>query len=298
MDTATKISSLQQLLVDKGLDAWMVPGTDPHQNEYLASRWYERSWLTGFTGSAGVVVVTRDKAAIWVDFRYFAQADRELAGMNIIIHKIGEPGVPGLYEWLKSEMPEGDKLGIAGDLLPVTQYRNIVDGVPGVHIETGENLLDLIWEDRPPVPSNPIFEHDVRFAGESRRDKIDRIKKRMQEKKVDCHIVSAMDDIAWAFNLRGSDIDYNPVFYSFAAFTLDKTMLFVNRSRLDDAIRNRLEADGVNVQDYEALDRFIEGLDERWTVLVNGDKTSRRIQESIEKRCKIEYDFNIPTLTR
>ncbi len=298
MDTKAKISTLQKLLIEEGLDAWFLPTTDPHMSEYVAERWREIAWLTGFTGSRALVIVTRTETFVWVDSRYYVQADRELEGTGITVFKAGMPGVPSTFKWIPEHFPQGSKLGIPGDLIPISQYNAMVKKFEGIEIVTCDDLIDPIWSDRPAVPDKPVIEHELRFAGESRKDKIDRIKAEMKEKKVDCHIVSALDDIAWTFNIRGADIAYNPVVYSFAAFTQDKTILFIDQKKLDDDLRGKLESDGVLIQDYDAIVRFIDGLDVRWTVLVDQDRINRLLQVQIEKRCKTEFDNNIPMMLK
>ncbi len=296
MDITARIAALQKLLIEKGLDAWFLPGTDPHMSEYVAQRWREYTWLTGFTGSRALVVVTQKEAFIWVDSRYYVQADRELEGTGITIFKSGMPGVPNTFTWISEQFPEGSKLGIPGDLIPISQYNAMEKKFKGIEIVTCDDLIDQIWTDRPSIPDQPVIEHELRFAGESRKEKIGRIKTKMTERKVDCHIVSALDDIAWTFNIRGADIAYNPVVYSYAAFTQDKTILFIDQSKIDDDLRGKLESDGILIQDYEAIHRFIDDLDERWTVLLDPERISRLLQTHIEKRCITEFGYNIPMM--
>ncbi len=296
MNTQDKIKALQQLLIQKGLDAWFMPTTDSHMSEYVAERFREIAWLTGFTGSRALVIVTRDDAFIWVDSRYYVQAERELAGTGIKIFKSGMPGVPYTFPWVRSEIPEGSKFGIPGNLIPISQFRGMEEKWPHLEVVTCDNLLDEIWEDRPAIPDNPVIEHEERFAGESRKSKIDRIKNEMKERKIDCHIVSALDDVAWLFNIRGADIAYNPVVYSYAVITQDKTILFIDQKKLSDELRGKLESDGILIQDYDSIYRFIDGLDERWTALLDEHKTNRLIQTHVEARCKVVLDHNIPTL--
>ncbi len=298
MDTNIKIKALQNLLVEKGLDGWFMPGTDPHLSEYVSERWRENAWLTGFTGSRSLVVVTPDNAYIWVDSRYHVQADRELEGTNIHIFKSGLPGVPYTFKWIPDNFKEGSKLGIPGDIIPISQYKAMVDKFKGIEIVTCDDLIDEIWTDRPAIPDNPVIEHETCFAGETRKGKIDRIKEKMQEKRVDCHIVSALDDIAWTFNIRGADIAYNPVVYAYAAFTQDKTILFIDQKKIDFDLRVKIELDGILIQDYDAIYRYIDDLDQRWTVLLDEDRFSHRMLTRIKERCKTEFAYNIPMMLK
>lgn len=207
------LDALRRTLLETRIDAYVVPSTDPHQSEYPAPRWAAREWLSGFTGSAGTLVVTLHEATFWTDSRYFLQAETQLAGTGIELMKDRLPETPSIEDWLGSTLLEGQTVGADGRVISVRTARRMRKKLEdhGLKLTLDEDLIQKVWTDRPAVPNQPVFEHDADFAGERWQDRLVRLTGWMEEKELDYFIVSALDEVAWLLNLRGSDIDHNPL---------------------------------------------------------------------------------------
>ncbi|RMF24688.1 MAG: aminopeptidase P family protein, partial [Bacteroidetes bacterium] len=260
MTVNEKLRALRAAMRAHGVDACLVPSNDPHHSEYVAEHWKARQWLTGFTGSAGVAVVTRDHAGLWTDSRYFLQAEAELQGSDFVLHKQGIPHAPEHLDWLKSTLPEGARIAVDGRLFSRAQLRAMRNKYAPKNIElvTDLDLIGPLWTDRPPLPEDPVFEHELRFAGLSRSEKMDQVRKDMGE--ADWYLLTTLDDIAWLFNLRGSDVKCNPVFYAYALLGKEKAFLFVAPGKVPEDLKHRLNAEGVILKPYEALEAHLRSL--------------------------------------
>lgn len=262
MMIARRVASLRALMEREGIHAYLVPSTDPHHSEYLPECWKRRQWISGFTGSAGDVVIAMDKAGLWTDGRYFLQAEEQLRGSGIELHKMGIPGAQKLEDWIASELDEGQKLGVDPKLLSVDSARDMEKTLKerGIVLEYLEsNLVDELWDDRPPASDSPIETLDVTFTGESVADKLSRVREKFGERGCDAHILAALDTIAWTFNLRGKDIDYNPLFISYAVITREDAHLFVNPGKVTPEMR-RVLGDLVTLHRYDEIGDFLRGI--------------------------------------
>lgn len=262
MSVVQNLFSLRAALKKSDLDAFILPSNDPHQSEYVAEHWLARTWLSGFDGSAGIAVVTAEQAGLWTDSRYFLQAETQLKDSPIDFHK-QIPGKPnGHLAWLKTKLKAGQKLGVDGNLFSQSGLDNLTSFFKGTDIEIvyTEDPLAAAWQDRPLLPDHPIFEHDIAFAGKSRAEKLAEIRKEMAEKDAENHLVVTLDDIAWIFNLRGSDVESNPVFYAYALITKDKAYLFVGLNKLDEKLKSALAADGIEIFPYETIGKALQAL--------------------------------------
>ena len=225
-----KITDLRILMKKEEISACIVPGTDAHHDEYLPEVWKRREWISGFTGSAGDVVVTENKAGLWTDSRYWLQAREELAGSGITLFKLGYPGEPGMEEWLRKELPAGSIVGIDSALFSYRKARQLKKALAVSDIllkPVDHNLVDLIREDKPAFPSESVTIHQHQFCGESFTDKLSRVRTRMKEENVSLLVLVALDEIAWLFNIRGTDIPYNPVTIAWAAVSREHAYLFI-----------------------------------------------------------------------
>ena len=223
----SEILALQKEMASRNVDACLIPTSDYHQSEYVNAFFKCRAYLSGFTGSAGTLIVTADAAGLWTDGRYFLQADRQLDGTGITLFRSGEPGVDTIPEYLKKNLKEGARLAVDGrvisasfgnDLTEITKEKN---GELCFH----EDLPDAVWSDRPTLTSHPLFILEEKYTGQSAADKLTAIRNDMKEHGADIHLVASLDDIAWILNLRGGDVDYNPVFYSFLIITEKSAIL-------------------------------------------------------------------------
>ncbi|ARP75807.1 aminopeptidase P family protein [Bordetella genomosp. 6] len=269
--TDTRIGALRRAMRQHQLDAYIVPSADPHLSEYLPGRWQGRRWLSGFTGSVGTLVVTRDFAGLWVDSRYWVQAENQLAGTGVTLMKIASAGTPGHVDWLAARLPAGSRVGVDGQVLGLAAFRALSAALApaGIHLDIQSDLLQAIWPDRPGLPSAPVHEHAAPHACEPRAGKLARVRAAMREHGADAHWLSTLDDIAWLFNLRGSDVEYNPVFLAHALVGPDHATLFVADGKIDAALRRALAADGVETADYALAAEALGSLQTDQTLLID-----------------------------
>ncbi len=250
--TDARIAQLRQAMSRRGLSAYIVPSSDPHLSEYLPERWQGRRWLSGFTGSVGTLVVTADFAGLWVDSRYWVQAEAQLAGTCVQLMKIALASTPGHVDWLAANTGPGDVIGVDGQVLGLGAFRALSAAAAscGAALEIRLDLLDEIWPGRAGLPTAPIYDHVAPEACVTRADKLAQVREAMRAHGADVHFLCTLDDIAWLFNLRGADVDYNPVFVGHALVGLDHATLFVAEGKIDAALRALLARDGVEVADY------------------------------------------------
>jgi Xaa-Pro aminopeptidase len=252
----TRLAALRRAMRQHGADACLVPTADPHLSEYLPAHWAAREWLSGFTGSAGTLVVTASEADLWTDSRYFAQAEHQLAGSGIALKKQKASHVPEHLQRLQQQLRGGQMLAVAGDSLSVAGYRQIerLLGEVGARARTDLDLPGAIWADRPALPRAPVFEHPAGYVGATRAQKLERLRAGLRRQHATHHLLSSLDDIAWLTNLRGRDVECNPVFLAHLLVeTEGHATLFVDRGKLADALVAALNADGVRIADYATV---------------------------------------------
>ncbi len=300
MDSDVRLAAVRSEMKKRGFSAWIVPSGDPHQSEYVADRWRGRAWLSGFTGSAGTVVVTPDKAGLWTDGRYFLQAEQELAGSGITLFKMGEPDVPELSDWLAETLAAGDVAAMAGETVSVRQFESIRDRLKkaSVELKSSEDILDSVWTDRPEFPSAPIEVYPLEYAGVSRVEKLNDLRTEMKQSGVDAHLFASLDDIAWLFNIRGGDVCCNPVVMSFALVTADSAFLFVHEHKVSDAVRKELAQDGVTVRPYEAVYDVLTELPNQSSVLIDPDRTSVALLHGVPDSVSVIRKRNLTQLPK
>ncbi len=295
MTTHTKITALRALMKKQHIDAWIAPSGDPHQSEYMAPHWKTRAWLSGFTGSAGTLVVTADRAGLWTDFRYFIQAEQELTGSGIELFKMKLPGVPSYTEWLSEILPEGSCIGFDGQVVSVNQVRELREALASkqVHFSYQQDLVAECWNDRPAIPAEPVFLLDDRFSGESRRSKFERVREQLKQHHVTAHLISTLDEIAWLLNLRGRDIDYNPVAISYAYISDTEVRLFIDPHKVHHNVKEALLADGVFCLPYDDVYSFLGQVSEATTILLDPQKTTQVVWDTVSSHATVEEGDNI-----
>lgn len=260
MKPSEKIAALRERMQQTGTDAFIVFSADPHMSEYLPKHWQERTWLSGFTGSAGFVVVTADEAGLWTDGRYFVQAPIELEGSGIELYKDGVEGTPDYISWLLEKLPENGTVAVNALATSNSNWEMLEEKLSAKNIELVDRpLLKDIWNERERSQSDPIFVHPDQWAGQNVPDKLSKIRAAMATHGAGLHIISSLDDVAWTLNLRGNDVAFNPVFLGYITLTPKDAVLFVNNDALSDEVRNHLELAGVNIKDY---DNFFDALKE------------------------------------
>ncbi len=291
MTTPKKLNALRSLMAAKNIAACIIPSSDPHQSEYFADHWKSRQWLSGFSGSAGTLVVTADHARLWTDFRYYILAAQQLEGSGIEMQKSDISQQNPHLDWLNENLPAGSKLALDGRLFSVGQVRRMseVFSKKKMVLETGLDLVAAIWRDRPPMPQDAVFQHSIKYAGVTCEQKLQKVRTKMGD--ADAFLLSTLDDIAWLFNLRGSDVECNPVFYAYAVVEREVAYLFIEPSKISGEIKNRLNADGVLVKSYDAIEPFLENFP-GISILLDLASTSNQTYSVIPKE-KIREAQNI-----
>ncbi len=272
---------------EKGIAVVVIPSGDPHQSEYTAEHWQARHWLTGFTGSAGTAVVTQTKAVLWTDFRYWIQARSQMDEFELF--KQGDTDVPDFHVWLTDTLGSGDCIAMDGKMVSAAQakkYRARFEE-KGLVLDTSLDLISGLWTDRPPMPATRAFVLDEAYAGKKRTEKLDEIRKKMMTQGADVHLMTALDDIAWTFNLRGADVHTNPVNLAFALITLDHAQLFINPDKLEQNVKTAMEADKVSLESYDAIDGALAGLNRDTRILLDPEAVSDRLYRAVNPRVKI-----------
>lgn len=291
-----RISDLRVQMQKKGLDAYIIFGTDPHMSEYLPARWQTRSFISGFTGSAGMVVVSRDKAALWTDSRYFLQAEEQLAGTGIDLVKMRTPGHPEPDQWLKASLAKGAVVGTDEWCVSVNQYAAMKNSLVNAEIEFREagDLLDAIWPDRPALPDSPVYEHELKYACTSRKEKIEMICAELEKAGADLQIITALDDLAWTFNLRGSDVEFNPVFVAYASVSATENIVFVQENKLPAELKAQLTSEGIEVRGYEDLTTYLNRIPAGKKVLIDRDRTNQAVLKNIQAGTQVINALSVP----
>ncbi|MFC4274902.1 aminopeptidase P family protein [Achromobacter aloeverae] len=269
--TDARIAALRAEMGARGLAAVIVPSADPHLSEYLPARWQGRQWLSGFTGSVGTLVVTADFAGVWVDSRYWVQADAQLTGTCVSLMKIAAVGIPGHIDWLAANLPAGARVAVDGQVLSLGAFQALQAalGPRGVVLDIGQDVLDAVWPGRPGLPEGKVYEHLAPHACVTRAEKLRGVRDAMRARQAGAHLISTLDDIAWLFNLRGADVDYNPVFVAHALVRETDATLFVAPGKVDAALQAVLQADAVAVRPYTELPAALAALEQDAAVLVD-----------------------------
>ncbi|MCU7618407.1 aminopeptidase P family protein [Chryseobacterium sp. PBS4-4] len=252
MTSNEKVAALREEMQKNNVDAFIVYSADPHMSEYLPTEWQERAWLSGFTGSAGFVVVTKDKAGLWTDGRYFTQAPIELEGSGIDLFKDGMDGTPNYIDWIISEIPENGKVAVNGLATSHANWELLFGKLHSKNITLADlPLLKQVWKERGEPSKNPIYTHPIERAGKSVIDKIAAIRQNMEKQEVTFHIISSLDDVAWTLNLRGSDVESNPVFLGYIIITKNDAFLFTELEKMDVESRRQMDEAWVKMMPYE-----------------------------------------------
>jgi len=281
-----RIAALREAMRQQKVDAYIIPSSDPHLSEYPADRWKSREWISGFTGSAGTIVVTADKAGLWTDSRYFLQAASQLEGSGIELYKLALPETPSITEFLLHELHAGQAVGLDGQTYSAAEASALANKLSRkeIKLDTSADLIEGIWKDRPAVPGNPIFEMPEALSGASVHEKLDLINNQLRSEGADCLILAALDEIAWTFNIRGTDVTYNPVVVSYAFVSEDESVLFIKPEKLTAEITEHLKKEGVTLAEYSMIQRY---LPENSRVFVDMNKTNVSLYDAIPGSCTI-----------
>ncbi|MCI9026344.1 MAG: M24 family metallopeptidase [Dorea sp.] len=288
MKVNERIAALRELMEEKGIDIYIVPTADFHQSEYVGEYFKARKYITGFSGSAGTAVITKEEAKLWTDGRYFIQAAKQLEGSAVELMKMGEPEVPLLKDYVKQALPEGGTIGFDGRVVAMEEgcgYKETADAKNG-KILYGYDLIGQIWKDRPELSKEPAFALDIQYTGETTGSKLDRIRKVMEECGATTHILTTLDDICWTLNIRGNDIEFFPLVLSYAIITKEQVRLYIDASKLNDEIKKNFEEDGITLHPYDAVYADVEGLSDEEILLIDPAKLNYALYSNIPENVK------------
>ena len=288
-DIPERLSALRKFMESKNLNVFVIPSTDPHLSEYPAATWESRKWISGFTGSAGTIVVTLKEAGLFTDSRYFLQGKTELANTGIDLFKMGLPETPEMIDWIIDQAGENGKVGIDGLVYAAADAQILEDRLKRKNIElvTQYDPFAEIWKDRPEIPTNEIFILSEDITGESAKSKIGRIVEVVKKEDADGMIMVTLDAVAWTFNIRGNDVDFNPVAVAYAYISEKETVLFINPKKLTNEVADNLKQQGVTLAAYDKIFDFVSNLPANSSVLVTGSKINRRLLQTIPANCTV-----------
>lgn len=274
-----RIAKLREVMGKAGLDAYLVPTSDFHESEYVGAHFKARAWLSGFEGSAGTLLVERNSARLWTDGRYFIAAAQQLEGSDIELMRMGEEGVPALEEYLETSLPEGGVLGFDGRVIHAALGEKLMRLIQkkGGRLEIEKDLVDEVWKDRPPLSARAAYFLEEQYAGESRVSKLARLREQMAEKGATAHVLTSLDDIAWLMNLRGDDVEYNPVVLSYALITPSAAVLYANKVVFSEYMIRDLKQDGVTLRPYDQIYQDLKALGHEDKVLLDKGRVNYAI---------------------
>ena len=283
-----RIAALRAHIAQEQIQAFIIPSTDPHLSEYVAPHWQSREWISGFTGSAGTVVVTAKDAGLWTDSRYFLQAARQLEGTCITLYKEMLPETPNIPEFLSAHLQEGDCVGIDGKMFSAEEVEHLQKELKksGIRIKSIADPMQLLWTDRPAMPLAPAFVYDTKYAGMSFTEKLPSVRQAMEAAGADSLLLSALDEIAWLLNIRGNDVHCNPVVVSYLLIEKDKVNYFVQPQKVTPELTEYFNVNGISVHPYEEIGDYLNNFNAH-SILMNPAKTNYAIYSAIRPGCLI-----------
>lgn len=274
-----RIAALQAKMEANQIDCFLIPSQDSHQSEYVAAHWESRAWISGFTGSAGISIVTRDHAGLWTDSRYFLQAGEELAGSKTVLHKYLDPGKPAHFDWLEEHLPNGSTLAFDARCFSVNKVKRFKKRFKDKDFTYRMDLdpVEGIWEDRPDLPAKTVHPFPLERSGESFTSKLGRLREKMDKEQGDYFLLTTLADIAWLFNLRGADVDFNPVFYAWALIGKENAQLFLCNSDIETQRANEYAVNQVEIHAYDDFEAQVAALPGEAKILYHGDSLNQRL---------------------
>ncbi|MDD4008618.1 MAG: aminopeptidase P family N-terminal domain-containing protein, partial [Fermentimonas sp.] len=284
-----RLEAMRKFMGENNLDAFIIPSTDAHLSEYPPKYWESRKWISGFSGSAGTAVVTKDKAGVWTDSRYFIQAAEELKDTGFDLFKMGQPDTPDMTAWIIEQVGTEGTVGIDGLVYASSDAKSLKDKLDAkdINLNTDFDPFSSIRTDRPEIPKNQIFTLPVEVAGETVKSKIDRINAELKKLEADGIIIVTLDAVAWTFNMRGNDVEYNPVAVAYAYVSENETVLFIDPDKINEDAAGEYKEQGIKISDYNNIFEYVANLPENNTVCVTGSKINWKLLQTIPESCKI-----------
>ena len=289
----SKLKKLREVMKKYNINYYIIPSADPHQSEYVSEYYRGRAEVSGFTGSAGTLLVGEKEAKLWTDGRYFIQAAEQLQGTGIDLMKMATPGYDTINQWVEKNIKENDTLGFDGSCYSTNQYKELLKIAKknNFNINMDKDLLEEIWSDRPSLPEDKIFVHDEKYCGKSVKEKLSEVRKYMKKNEVQNYLLTSLDDIAWLFNIRGNDILFNPVALSYAIITENEAKLYVNKTKVDDEVQSALKVQEVFIYEYNEIEDHVKQLN--GNTLIDPVKVNAKLYSLLS--CTIIEKLNITT---
>lgn len=300
MNITERVAKLKELMKEKKIDYYIIPSADYHQSEYVGDYFKSREWISGFTGSAGTVVVSQSEVGLWTDGRYFIQAEKQLEGSGIKLFKMGEEGVPTFTQYIVDKIQLGETLGFDGKVLPTNSVLDFERKLKEkkVNFNYEFDLVGDLWIDRPTLPCSETFILENKYAGESVEEKLNRVRAVLEKENCDVNILTSLDDIAWIFNIRGNDVKNNPVNLAYAAITVDKAVLYINEKKLNSEVEKYLYKNGVEVRDYFEIYEDMERVSNSNIIMMDLNKVNYSIFKKLNSEIKVVDKPNPSTIMK
>ena len=297
MNINKKIESLRNLMKERDISAYIVNTGDPHQSEYVADYYKGRIWISGFTGSAGTVVITHNEAILWTDGRYFIQAEDELKGSEFKLFKMATPGYPTYTEWLKDTLEKDDTLGFDGKVFAQSAVEQLEKELKEKNIKCIDkfDLVGEIWEDRPILPKGKAFIHELKYTGKTSQEKIEEVRIEMKKENIDYFLIGSLDDIAWLYNIRGKDVAHSPIVISYGLISKDKAYLFVDSDKIDDEVLGFLKENNIEIGKYEEIVDRVKNIEKSSRIYLDKSRINRWIYKAIPAETTIINRTDITT---
>ncbi len=295
MRTFEKIEKLREIMKKENIDYYVVPSGDFHQSEYVAEHFKSRAYITGFTGSAGTALIGREKGILWTDGRYFIQAEQQLKDSGIELYKMRIPGWPTLHEWLMENMKSGETVSFDGRLFSANEYKEFkkIKDKKDINIVMDKDLIEEIWNDKPELPKEKAFLHDIKYCGKSAKEKIEEVRVEMKKMGAQSYIISSLDDIAWLYNIRGNDVKDTPVVLAYAIVNEEKATLYIDKNKLSNEDQIKLNNEGIKIDEYNNI--FEDVKDIKNSVILDPNKVSGYIYTLINENVEVIEELNITT---
>lgn len=291
----SNLEKIRDIMNKNNINYYIIPSSDSHQSEYVADYFKGREFISGFTGSAGTLLIGHQDAYLWTDGRYFIQAEKELRGTGISLMKMRTSGYPTIEEWIKQNIKEEETLGFDGKLFSVNQYKSFlhIANQNKFRLNMNNDLLEEVWVTRSELPKNKIFIHEEVYSGKSALEKLSEVRYHMKEKKAENYIISSLDDIAWLCNIRGNDIKFNPVALAYVIVTEKDTNLYINNNKIDNETRIKLNSQGINIYEYDEIEEHVKLINE--ATIIDASKLNAKIYSLLSKDIEIIDEINITT---